>query len=316
MEPERFALSLARRIREAILPLMGTPAARGREGTAATGDPTYAIDAVAERVAAAAFSERGNLAYYTEDEGFRVLGSPEAFYLVDPIDGTRPAVAGYETCCVAVAVAPSAEGLSVGDLTYGCLLELTTGATFEARRGGGATAEGRTLTPASTRDPVGIFWGGGFRGQPAVPTATALAGLFDAPGAEGAFFDQGSAAYSLSRVATGQLDAYVDVGQALVEAVPGMEEVFRRVGGGHVLNTTTYDTAAGYLLLRELGCPVTDALGRGVDEIPLFAPDGGATLVSTVAACTPELHEGVLELVRQGIERLLSRSDGSMDPSA
>ena len=304
METEAFALALARSVRAHILPMFGTPEARRRVGTAAGGDPTYAIDEEAERAAGRLFEERGNLAFYSEDAGLRVLGTPEVLFLVDPIDGTRPAVAGFETCCVCVAVAPVGDGTRVADVRYGCVVEIPTGATFEARRGEGTRVEGAAVRPAPTTDPDGIFWAGGFRGQPAIPTASALRGLFDAPGAEGAFFDHGSAAYSLTRVVTGQVDAYVDVGQALVERVPGMEEAFRRVGGGHILNTTTYDTAAAYLLLRELDLPVTDALGRPVDDVPLFDADGRSTLVSTVAACTPDLHGAILERVGEGIESL------------
>ncbi len=304
MEVEGFARALSRRVRDEVVPLLGRPEARERAGTAPGGDPTYAIDRVGERIAEELFSERGNLAYFSEDAGLRVLGTPEALVLVDPIDGTRPALAGYETCCVSTAVAPFGTDLSVGDVSYGCVVEIKSGVLFEARRGEGARAEGAEVRPSSRTGPEGILWAGGFRGQPAVPTATVLAELFDTPGSEGAFFDQGSAAYSLSRLATGQLDAYVDPGQAVVEEVPGMEEEFRRVGGGHVLNTTTYDTAAGYLLLRELGLPLTDALGRDVDPIPLFDPDGRATLVSTVAACTPPLHARIVEIVRDGLERL------------
>lgn len=302
MEPEAFALALARAVRESILPLFGRPEARVRSGTAAGGDPTYAIDELAERGAAKLFAERGDLAYYTEDEGLVVHGVPEALYLLDPVDGTRPAVAGFETCCVAIVIAPFGQGLTVADVTYGCLVEIATGEVFEARRGGGAA--GPDLRPAATTDPRGIFWAGGFRGQPVEPTVAVLRDLFDAPGAEGAFFDQGSAAYSLSRLATGQLDAYVDVGQAIVDEVAGMRERFLGVGGGHLLNTTTYDTAAGYLLLRELGLPVSDALGRDVGEVPLFDEDGKASLVSTIAACTPELHEALLASVAQGLDRL------------
>lgn len=304
MEPEAFAAALCRAVRGSILPMFGRPEARARTGTAAGGDPTYAIDVVAEEAAEKIFAERGDLAYYTEDAGLRVLGNPEALYLLDPVDGSRPAAAGFETCCVSVAVAPFGEGLSMADVVYGCVVEVATGAVFEARRGEGAVSAGRELRPAFTRDPRGMFWAGGFRGQPAVATVTVLEELFDGPGSEGAFFDQGSAAYSLTRVATGQLDAYVDVGQLLVEEAPGMEEAFRRVGGGHVLNTTTYDTAAGWLLLRELGVPVTDGRGAPVDEIPLFGAGGHATLVATVAACTEELHRRLLALVEEGIDRL------------
>ena len=311
MGPEAFARALALQIRDEVAPLLGRPEARERTGTAHGGDPTFAIDERAERVAAAAFEERGDLAYFTEDAGLVVLGAPAHLFLLDPIDGTRPAMAGYESCCVSVAVAPYGTGLTVADLTYGCVVELPTGTVFEARRGEGARGEGRELRPAATREPRAAIWAGGFRGQPSVPTVTVLEGLFDTPGAEGAFFDQGSAAFSLTRLATGQLDAYVDVGQAIVERVPGMEEAFRAVGGGHVLNTTTYDTAAGYLVLAGLGLPVTDALGRPVDEIPLFAPDGSATLVSSAAACTPELHSEVLRVVEEGLGRLAAAVAGS-----
>lgn len=308
MEAEAFALAVARSVREAVLPMFGRPEARRRVGTAAGGDPTFAIDEVAERTAEKLFEERGDLAYFTEDAGLRVLGSPDDLFLVDPVDGTRPAVAGFETCCVTLVVAPFGEGLTVADVGYGCIVDVATGAEFEARRGGGARAAGAELRPAAATGLRGMLWAGGFRGQPAVPTTIALEEAFDVPGAEGAFFDQGSAAYSLSRIATGQLDAYLDVGQALVDEVPGMEERFRAVGDGHVLNTTTYDTAGGYLLLEELGLPVTDARGGPSEEVPLFDRDGRATLVSTVAACTPELHERLLALVARGIGRL--RADG------
>lgn len=306
MGPDAFALSVARTIREAVLPMFGAPEARRRAGTAAGGDPTFTIDEVAERTAEALFVQRGDLAYFTEDAGLRVLGRPEVLFLLDPVDGSRPALAGFETCCVSLAVSPFGEGPTVADVTYGCVVEIATGARIEARRGGGVMAEGVEIRPSEATGLRGMLWAGGFRGQPAVPTATVLQEAFDAPHAEGAFFDQGSAAYSLTRIATGQLDAFVDVGQALVEEIPEMEERFRAVGGGHVLNTTTYDAAAGYLVLEELGLPATDARGRPVGEVPLFTEEGAATLVSTVAACTPELHEALLGVVGRGIARLAS----------
>jgi myo-inositol-1(or 4)-monophosphatase len=304
VDAEALALALSRAIRERVRPMMGNPEARRRTGTAHGGDPTYGIDAAAEAVVTEVFAELGAAAFFTEDEGLVVRGRPEALFLIDPVDGTRPAAAGYETCCVSVAVAPFGTELTMGDVTYGCVAELSTDATFEARRGGGVEVRGRPVRPTSTTDLGEAFWAGGFRGQPAVPLATVLEGLFDVPGSQGAFFDQGSAAYSLTRLVTGQLDAYVDPGQAMVESVPGMDQAFRRVGDGHVLNTTTYDTAAGTLLLWELGLPVTDALGGDLRTVPLFDRRGGASLVSTVAASTPELHAKILEVVAQGLDRL------------
>jgi myo-inositol-1(or 4)-monophosphatase len=301
---EAFALDLARRVQREVRPLLGTSGARRRAGTAHGGDPTYRIDATAEQVVAEAFEGHDDVAFFTEDEGLVVRGSPRELFLIDPIDGTRPAAAGFETCCVTVGIAPFGDGVVLGDLTYGCVVELATGGTFQARRGGGVEVEGRAVRPRRDAELRSLFWASGFRGQPAVPLTTVLQGLFDVPGSEGAFFDHGSAAYSLTRVATGQIDAYVDPGAASIEAVPQLEEAYLRIGGGHVLNTVTYDCAAGYLLLWELGLPCTDALGRPLQGVPLFDGDGRAIQTSTVAAATPKLHEELLGLVRAGLDRL------------
>jgi fructose-1,6-bisphosphatase/inositol monophosphatase family enzyme len=209
VDAEAFALDLAHRIRRAVVPLLGRPDSRRHAGTAPGGDTTYAIDEVAERVAEEAFADQEDVAYFTEDAGLILRGRPDAFFLVDPIDGTRPSTAGFETCCVTLAVAPHGTAPDLGDVTYGCIVEITTGAGFDARRGAGARAEGRSLAPSQAKELDGLFWAGGFRGQPAVPLAAVMAGIFDVAGARGAFYDQGSAAYSLSRLATGQLDAYV-----------------------------------------------------------------------------------------------------------
>jgi myo-inositol-1(or 4)-monophosphatase len=291
-------------VRQEVAPLLGAPGARRRAGTAKGGDPTYGIDEVAEDVVRRAFDGLDDVAYYTEDQGLVVKGSPKVLLLIDPIDGTRPAAAGFETCCVSIAAAPFGERATLGDLTYGCLVELATGASFEARKGQGVAVEGRAIRPREDAELRTLFWAGGFRGQPVVPLATVLEGLFDVPGSEGAVFDQGSAAYSLTRVATGQVDAFLDPGPAVIEVVPAVEESFRRVGGGHLLNTVTYDVAVGYLVLWELGLPCTDALGRPLQKVPLFDPEGKASQVSTVAAATPDLHAVVLEVVRDGLDRL------------
>src|ERR687895_2734067 len=121
----------APRIGGAVAPLLGPPDARRHAGMAPGGDTTYGIDEVAERLAEEAFAQLDDVAYFTEDAGMRERGRPTAFFLVDPIDGTRPSTAGFETCCVTLAVGPPGSGVTLGDLTYGCIVEITTGATFE-----------------------------------------------------------------------------------------------------------------------------------------------------------------------------------------
>ena len=74
-----------------------------------------------------------------------------------------------------------------------------------------------------------------------------LGELVDRSSVGGGTFELGSAAYDLTRVVTGQLDAYIEPGPRLVAEVPGMRAAFERVGGGGVLNNSPYDLAAGAL---------------------------------------------------------------------
>ena len=99
---------LALALRERVLPHLGSHAGRAHEAAAAGGDVTFAIDAEAERELEAFLAERApDVAFYSEDRGLvEPGGSARTVLVVDPIDGTRPALAGLESCCVSVAAAP------------------------------------------------------------------------------------------------------------------------------------------------------------------------------------------------------------------
>jgi len=148
-----------------------------------------------------------------------------------------------------------------------------------------------------------MFWAYGFRGRPARPMAEVLGDLIDASSVGGATFELGSAAFDMTRVATGQLDAYVEPGPRLVEDVPGMREEFERVGGGAVLNNSPYDLAAAVLCLEEAGAVVTDAHGERLSERPLLG-SGHDYQMSCVAAANRPLHTSMLEVLDRGFARL------------
>ena len=105
-EPNRLALDVAARVRDAVVPQLGAAQARERVARAPGGDATLAIDEVAERVVEDALAAEGDIGFYSEDRGLVTYGHPRAFLVVDPIDGTRPAAAGLESACVSVAVVP------------------------------------------------------------------------------------------------------------------------------------------------------------------------------------------------------------------
>jgi myo-inositol-1(or 4)-monophosphatase len=305
-------------VRDAVRPHVGTAGARDIEGTGASGDATFAIDEVAERRVEDFLREMGEIAYYTEDRGLVVNGDPEYLLVIDPIDGTRPAAAGLESCCVSVAAAPFPAGgtdsLSMADVFLGMVLDIKTDASFLAVRGRGASIEiaGEAVQPnlSRTTDPSGMFWTLGFRGRPAQPLITVLGELVDLSSVHGGCFDLGSATFCATRVLTGQMDAYVDVGQRMVEEVGDVRRLFLEVGHGAILNNHPYDLAAVSLIASESGAVVTDAYGRPLDGYPLVGEEGGGQLSSLISA-NEELHRLILERLDEGMRRLSDRYGNS-----
>src|SRR5207302_11333325 len=123
-------------------------------------------------------------------------------------------------------------------------------------RGGHATTaagEPIRLVRSANADLTALFWTAGLRGRPLLPTSIVLEELVDGSGMGGGYFDLGSAAFNLTRITTGQLDAYVDVGRRLVDEVPATEAAFLAAGEGSVCTNFPYDVAAAALIVQEAG---------------------------------------------------------------
>jgi myo-inositol-1(or 4)-monophosphatase len=148
-----------------------------------------------------------------------------------------------------------------------------------------------------------MFWAYGFRGRPARPLVAVLGDLIDASSVGGATFELGSAAFDMTRIVTGQLDACVEPGPRLVEDVPGMRAEFERVGGGSVLNNSPYDIAAATLILEEAGALVTDAYGRSLADRPLLG-SAHEFQMSVVASGNPALQAAILRALDAGFSRV------------
>lgn len=299
-----LVLELARSLRAAVLPAFGAHAGRSIRAAGAGGDLTFAVDEVAERALEAFLAERADeLAYYSEDRGLVAAPGAREVLVVDPIDGTRPAMAGLEAACVAVALAPLGDGRpTLGDVRVGCVLEIKSGDWFLAERGAGVRSS-RGIGPTRLADVGRMFWAYGFRGRPVRPTVEVLGELIDASSVGGGTFELGSQAFAMTRVATGQLDAVVEVGSRLVEEIPGMRAEFERVGRGQVLNNSPYDLAAAWLCLIEAGGMVSDGWGRPLDRRPLLG-SGHEFQISSISASNPALHRLLLDAVERGVARL------------
>ena len=292
---------LALALRERVRPLLGAHAQRAHAGSAEGGDVTFAIDHVAEELLERFVSERApGVAFYSEDRGLVGADGAHSVLVVDPIDGTRPALAGFEACCVSIAAAPLDTEPRFRDVTHGCVVEIKTGHMF---------LTGELDPQLSPNERVErMFWGFGFRGRPARELIEVLAELIDTSSVGGAVFDLGSSAFLMTRVITGQLDAVIEPSTVIYEEVPELQAEFERIGGGAVLTNPPYDLAGAWTLLKEAGAVVTDGRGQPLDERPLLG-SGPEHQTSYVASANPVLHEAILDQVGAGIERLRDRRE-------
>jgi myo-inositol-1(or 4)-monophosphatase len=299
---------LAVALRGEVLPQLGSHAARAHEPDAAVGgDVTFAIDASAERLLRSYLAEHApDVAFYSEDAGLVTpsRARPQWVLVVDPVDGTRPALAGLESCCVSVAAAPFGTDVAMSDVRIGCVVEIPSGRVFLAERGEGLLEGGPARLSRNERIDR-MFWTFGFRGRPARPLTIVLEELIDASSVGGASFDLGSACFDTMCVVDGRLDAYVEPGPLLVERVPGMRAEFERVGGGAVLNNAPYDLAAAVLIAREAGAIATDGAGEGFDARPLLG-SGADHQISACVAANQRLHARIVQHVSSGLGRLRS----------
>ena len=139
---------------------------------------------------------------------------------------------------------------------------LGRGLPGRARRGAGRGA-GRARCRANERPVAAVLDLRLPRAGPRGRTTEVLAELIDASSVGGATFELGSARFDMTRVVTGQLDAYVEPGPRLVADVPGHARGVRARGRRR---------GAQQLALRpgrprrwcceEAGVIVTDAYGR------------------------------------------------------
>ncbi|GAA4690164.1 inositol monophosphatase family protein [Phytohabitans rumicis] len=298
-------LSTARAVRQALGAHGTRPGGRRVHGDAPGGDAQFDIDKVAERAVWDHLWRHAPVpvAVYTEDEGLRCTGAkPEHVLVIDPIDGTRPASAGLEMATVSIAAAPMGDGRpTLGEVCAAHVLELKSGAWLYADDSRPAIASSGYAwpvpAPSATTDLTRMFWSLELNGHPMRLMDGAYGHLVDASANTGGVFVFNSASYSITRILTGQLDAFVDIGNRLLRDHPWTEPAFRRAGRGNILHLFGYDIAASVYLARRAGITITDAYGEPLDAMPLLAVDP-ASQRSCVAASTPQLHRALLRTIR------------------
>ncbi len=319
-----FLFELANSIRQAVVPCVRNVKGREVIGHATSGDATFEIDRIAEKALLNFLKEvKAPVAYYSEDAGYTTFssGQPQHLLVVDPIDGTRAAKCGFESCVVSVGCTRVIERPRMGDIESACVMEVIGDRTFYAERGKGT----RIYTGDAWKKPTlsqnanleTMSWAMTVPARPADLIFPTAAKLIDLTSLKGGFFACNSTSFSLTRLLTNQLDACVDIANRYLRDIPAaVEGKFINAGRGIILGIAPYDIAASLLIAQEAGCIVTDAYGKGFDDI-LLLDSSVANHQSMLAASNAELHNKLLsffDMRMRQYELLLSRRAGTPPP--
>ncbi len=298
-----YVLCLSDYVYQEIFKSQGKLKNRFVNGYSPGGDAQFNIDEIAEKAVWKFVVDRGEpIAVYSEDRGLQLFGeNPSYLLIVDPIDGTRPAAASLEMSCISIAVSKLKESARIADVEYGLLKELKTGSYIygdihhDDLIYGGYSYQLPNLSHTSELNQM--FWSFEFNGHPTSLMIDAYGHLIDLSANTGGVFLFNSASYSISRIITGQLDAYVDIGNRLLKEHPETRPAFERVGKGHILHLFPYDIAASVFLAEKAGVIITDAFGESLNST-LLMDLSDQNQQSCIAASTLELHQKLLENIR------------------
>jgi myo-inositol-1(or 4)-monophosphatase len=183
---------------------------------------------------------------------------PTCRWIIDPLDGTVNFAHGFPMFCVSIALEAD------GRLEYGVIYDPLRDELFEARRGGGASLNGRPIRVTGTDRLDRALIATGFPYDIRARVPETLARLGRMLGIVQGLRRGGSAALDLCYVACGRVDGFYEE------------------------NLKPWDTAAGLLIVTEAGGKITTFDGRDYD---LYAPN--------IVASNGVLHPQILSCLTE-----------------
>jgi len=259
----RILKEIANGVYLAVNPILGTKISSKAVGIGAGGHITRKIDNLAEK-AIVRYLEKNRISCILIGEEcatIKIGEESETYMIVDSIDGTTNAVKGINFASTSIAVSQKD---SLKSIEAAIVMRLDNGKAYTAEKGKGAEYNDKKLNPSKvksleeavmaidiSRSPENVE-----RILPLLKIARHIRCL-------------GSAALEICHVASGQLDAYVDVRDKL----------------------RTTDIAAAMLILKEAGGVILQPSGEELRDAPL-------TLVnrfSVIAATNMELVSEILQ---------------------
>lgn len=312
MLSREFLFDLVMFIKETVEPVARSLKGKDIVHIAPTGDPTFAIDQIAEKALLSFLrTSKQPIAYYSEDTGYSTYARiPKYLLIVDPIDGTRAAKNGFEWCTVSVASTRVIERPTYKDLDNACIAEIMNDRIFYAERGEGTTIISKDAKKrpklSNNTDIETLNWSLTIPGRPSYLIFNAAGKLIDLSSLRGGFFTCNSSSYSLTRLVTGQLDACVDISVRFFKEFPeGTRDMFLKSGKGSIIGPAPYDLCPALLVAQEAGCVFTNVEGDNFDNV-LLLDTHHENYQTLIAASNSELHDYLLEFFNERIEQIIS----------
>jgi myo-inositol-1(or 4)-monophosphatase len=244
-----------------ISSLRHSSAMKTAEGIGAGGDKTHYIDRFAEEVIISRLEALNEpLTIISEEAGVMQIRGGGTTVLIDPIDGSRNAVAGIPFYATSIAVA---EGMTIGDVHLAFVINLVNGDQFWAGRGQKGFFHGIPMESQQTDDFSLIAYEATVPSKD-LPIISPL--LSHARKAR----CLGATALDLSYLACGAISVFTTPSPS-----------------------RSFDFGAGYLLVKESGGVVTDIHGDSLQHVEL----GLKKSSSLLAAGNPRLHTKALSLL-------------------
>lgn len=219
------------------------------------------LDSEAQRAVEETLSYLGVSAHIVSEEGSSSIGGGGVYVVVDPVDGTTNLARGVPLAVTSLAVS---ETPHLSGVVAGLVMDLYTGGVFRAERNSGAWRGGKSIHTAVTRRlRCALVSMDISKGAPLEPVEGLIAEA-------GHIRQLGCAAISLCLVASGVLDAHIDL-RGMLRAT---------------------DSAAGLLILEEAG-GIYSINGVVKGDLELT----GRSRLNLVAASGPGTLEDILGLV-------------------
>lgn len=261
-----FLMGLAKEIYLAVHPLLGRAEARKIIGSGFGGDETRLIDNVSEK-AALKYLENEELSciFIGEEYGVKRIGdSPEFYLIIDGVDGTNNAMRGIKFASASIAISPTRW---LNDLEAAVVIDLYDGGVFSAEKDEGARYNGKLIKPSNVKSiKEAIVSVNVTRSLESLRRITPIAKQVRGLRA------LGSASLEICYVASGFLDAYVDLRGKL----------------------RTMDFAAGTLVIREAGGILLQPNGEEIPNIPLTE----INRFPIIAAANKNIFDEIVSLIR------------------